>query len=114
MSDNISGLPIINTLELFPEVNRNLVELLESMSNEEWHKPTVLPGRTVKDLVSHILDGSLRRLSSCRDKYIADSPNIDTYQGLVDYIQKQNRDWITASRRLSPRILITCINLSKY
>ena len=103
----------IKTLELFPKINSALIELLKGLTDTEWQQPTVLPGRTVKDLVSHILDGSLRRLSACRDNYMGDSPSIESYDDLVDYIQKLNRTWIEAAKRLSPQILISFLEMSE-
>ncbi|MFH0898900.1 MAG: hypothetical protein V1855_04945 [bacterium] len=59
----------IETLLLFLKLNDHLILLLKSLNKNEWDSSTVLPGRTVKDLASHILDGSLRRLSQARDSY---------------------------------------------
>jgi hypothetical protein len=56
-------MPPIFVADLFPEVSRRLVELLRSLCAEEWQKPTVSSRRTVKDIASRLLDGSLRRLS---------------------------------------------------
>ena len=55
--------------ELFPEVSPHLVALLRSISPGEWQRPTVSSRRTVKDIASHLLGGSLRRLSLQRDGY---------------------------------------------
>jgi hypothetical protein len=62
-------MPPILVADLFPEVTSRLVELLRSLSAGEWHLPTVSSRRTVKDIASHLLDGSLRRLSMQRDGY---------------------------------------------
>jgi hypothetical protein len=62
-------MPPILVADLFPEISRRLVTLLRSLAPEDWHRPTVSSRRTVKDIVSHLLDGSLRRLSVQRDGY---------------------------------------------
>ena len=103
----------IETIHLFPKVNKALIDLLKSLSYEQWFKPTVLPGRTVKDIASHLLDGSLRNLSLQRDNHVATTPKISSYQDLVDYIQMLNKTWIDVSQRLSPQILITLLELSE-
>lgn len=109
----LDTLPAIEVLSLFPEINKELITLLKSLSPSEWHQPTVLPGRTVKDLVSHILDGSLRRLSSCRDNYQVATNKIESNEDLVRYVQELNKSWIEATKRLSPQILIFFLELSE-
>ena len=75
-------MPPILVADLFPEVSGRLVELLRSLSLEEWHLPTVSSRRTVKDIASHLLDGSFRRLSMQRDGYRpADGRNEGTDRG---------------------------------
>jgi uncharacterized damage-inducible protein DinB len=71
------ALPPIPVAHLFPEVTRRLVELLRSLSPDEWHLPTVSSRRTVKDIAAHLLDGSLRRLSMQRDGYRRNVTGID-------------------------------------
>lgn len=105
----------IETLHLFPKLNRNLILLLQDLELIEWEKPSPLKDRTVKDIASHILDGSLRRLSIQRDGF-SDTPKkaaIKTYSDLVNLIQGLNKDWIFASRRLSPEILVDLIEYSE-
>ncbi len=66
---------IIETIELYPILDEKLVELLESLSPEEWNAPTIAGKWTVKDVAAHILDGCyLRRLSIHRDGYIGEKP----------------------------------------
>jgi len=108
-----SNLPQIETISLFPEINKQLIILLKSLDVNDWHKPTVLPGRTVKDLASHLLDGSLRRLSMCRDNYQVNGPKIDSNEDLVKYVQELNKVWIGATQRLSPIILISFLEFSE-
>jgi hypothetical protein len=55
---------------LFREISGHLVELLRSLAPEAWHGPTGSSERNVKDIASHLLDGSLRWLSVQRDGYV--------------------------------------------
>jgi hypothetical protein len=105
----------IETIHLFPELSTEFISLLKGLEHEEWEKPSPIEGRTVKDLASHILDGSLRRLSLQRDKFSDNSreTNINSYSDLVSYIQDLNKEWILASRRLSPKILIDLLEYSE-
>ena len=93
---------------LFPEISEHLVSLLRSLAAEEWHLPTASSGRDVKDIASHLLDGSIRRLSMQRDGYRSpDAPtSFASYQDVVDYLNRANAEWTTATRRISPRILV--------
>jgi hypothetical protein len=103
---------MIKTINLFPELSTYLIELLKNLKEDEWAKPTCIPRRNVKDLASHILDAScLRRLSSQRDGYISESPNINSYSDLITFIQKMASDWTVATRRLSPKILISLFEI---
>ena len=101
---------MLKTVHLFPELSLHLIKMLKKLSKEEWDKPTCLPGRTVKDLASHILDASnLRRLSMQRDNYFGENPQINSYSDLVSFIQKLANEWIIATKRLSPQIIITLL-----
>lgn len=105
----------IDTLNLFPELSSNLIQLLNEISMTDWCKPSPIIGRTIKDLVSHLIDGSLRRLSIQRDNYSSNSVKVDikTYADLVEYIQNLNRNWMNTTERLSPKILIDLLNYSE-
>ena len=105
----------IKTLHLFPQLTNELLRLLKSLDSSDWLKPSPIKNRTVKDLVSHLIDGSLRRLSMQRDGFLdeTNSPNITSYNDLVGFIQMLNNDWINVSRRLSPTILIDFLKYSE-
>lgn len=99
----------LHLLEELHEVNTSLLELLSTISTEDWQKPTIHVDRSVKDLASHLLDGSLRRLSMQRDEWVGEHFEGKSYEDLVAFIQRLNRDWMLATRRLSPAILMKMI-----
>src|SRR6185436_5803192 len=66
----------IFTAHLFGKLEDKLLELLRSLSPEDWEKQTVAPKWKVKDVAAHLLDTQLRKLSICRDGYIAERPNL--------------------------------------
>lgn len=99
-------LPRIEVLDLFHETNEALVDLYESLSDADWTKPTVHEDRTVKDLAAHLLDGSLRRLAMQRDGFFGVPYDGKTYDDLVAFVQRINREWILAARRLSPKMIV--------
>jgi hypothetical protein len=104
---------MIETIELYPLLDGKLVDLLESLSSEEWNAPTIAGKWTVKDVAAHILDGCfLRRLSIHRDGYFGEKPeNINSYRDLIDYLNGLNAVWVNANKRLSPRIMIELIKI---
>lgn len=103
----------IQTLHLFPKLDEKLLSLLKSLSPEEWNKPTLARLWTVKDIASHLLDGNFRGVSLLRDGYFGDTPgNIDTYQDLVGFLNQLNADWVKATKRISPSLLIELLELT--
>jgi hypothetical protein len=112
-SKDLKKLPMINIISLFPKINKSLIHLLMGLKKSDWNKETALPKRSVKDLASHILDGSLRRLSMCRDNYQMTPLHIKTYKDLVKYIQKLNKTGIEFFKRLSPQLLIYLLKISE-
>ena len=103
----------IETLHLFPLLDKMLIDLLRSLSVEEWNTQTVARLWKVKDVASHLLDGNLRGLSTSRDKYFGEkAENINSYQDLVSFINDINLTWTKAAKRLSPKILIDLLEIT--
>jgi hypothetical protein len=108
----MSQIPI-QTLHLFPKLDQLLLELLRSLSPEEWEKTTLAPLWNVKDIATHLLDGNLRSLSMLRDGYFGESPGeINGYQDLVKYLNRLNSDWVKGMKRLSPKVMIQILESS--
>ncbi|MFD2721422.1 maleylpyruvate isomerase N-terminal domain-containing protein [Hymenobacter monticola] len=96
----------IETLPLFAELDRLLLELLRSLPPEDWQRPTLARLWTVKDVAAHLLDGNLRTLSMLRDGYFGETPDDFSYAGMVAYLNRLNAEWVRAMRRLSPAVLM--------
>ncbi len=95
--------PPIDVRRLFPLERRALIELLHALGPEDWAKPTVCPGWDVHDVVGHVLNDYMRRLSGSRDGYAgAVFASDDT---LPTYLARTNDEFVRASRQLSPRLL---------
>jgi uncharacterized protein (TIGR03083 family) len=101
------SMPPILVADSFPALTQRLLELLRSLAPDEWHLPTVSSRRTVKDIASHLLDGSLRRLSMQRDGYRAVQPSES--ESLLEFLNRLNDEWEIAARRLSPQVLVALI-----
>jgi len=103
----------VNTLHLFPTLDALLIDLLKSLSNEEWHQQTIAKQWSVKDIAAHLLDGNLRTVSFSRDHYFTDAaPVIHSYCDLVNYLNELNAVWVNAAVRLSPQVLIELLELT--
>jgi uncharacterized protein (TIGR03083 family) len=110
----VSGLrqpdPII-VVDRFPEVLHQLLDLLGSLSDEDWKRPTACTGWSVKDVALHLLGGEVGNLSRRRDDY-ALITSIASMEELVAVINDWNQSWIVAGRRISPRLLIDLLQLT--
>jgi uncharacterized protein (TIGR03083 family) len=97
----------IETVDLFLPLQHELTSLLRGLAPEDWQRPTVAGAWRVKDIVAHLLDSDMRRLSLNRDGHIPPPPStpIDNYGGLVAFLNDLNSTWVTATARLSPRVL---------
>lgn len=91
---------------LFAPLHEELMRLLRGLSSEEWNARAVGTW-TVKDVAAHILDTTLKRLSAQRDRYSA--PLAATH-GLAAIINEMNAQWVSATRRISPAILVEMID----
>ena len=67
----------------------------------------------MKDITAHLLGGNTRTLSMERDAYFGEKPGpIHSYTDLVAYLNKVNADWVKATKRLSPQVLINLLAIT--
>jgi uncharacterized protein (TIGR03083 family) len=101
------SLPLTDTRFFFRPLSADLVALLRTLPAEAWGRPTVAGSWLVRDVVAHLLDTTLRRLSFQRDGSAPPSWQgpLKSGRGFVDCINELNAEWIRAARRLSPRVL---------
>ena len=103
----------IFTSHLFPLLDEKLLEILRSLSPQDWERQTIAPLWKVKDVAAHLLEGNMRALSMLRDNYFGEKPeNIDTYPDLVRYLNRLNADWVNAVQRVSPKVLIELLEIT--
>jgi uncharacterized protein (TIGR03083 family) len=98
--------------ELFPEVRRELLQVLEGLSPEEWERQTAAPLWSVKDVALHLLGGDVSNLSRRRDAFRLPGKAITEYRELVEFINSWNAQWIAAARKMSPRVLCDLLALT--
>jgi hypothetical protein len=105
--------PPVDTLSLFPVLNESLFSFLKQLSISDWNKPTIAKQWVVKDVVAHLVDGNFRRIALHRDQWKMEPASpINSYQDLVDYLNKLNADWVRAMKRVSPGILMELLEIS--
>jgi len=97
---------------LLRRVDEKLIELLSSLSEEEWEVSTIVPQWTVRDVVAHLLDTPLRKLSLVRDGCIAERAEIRSQQDLVALVNRLNHEGVAVYRRLSPVVLIDMMRMA--
>jgi uncharacterized protein (TIGR03083 family) len=106
--------PLLACAALLTPLHGRLLELLSSLDEAAWLRPTSAGAWRVRDVAAHLVDGALRKLSFHRDGLTPPAPGtpIDGYQGLVAYLNQLNRDWVEVARRLSPRVLLDLVRWS--
>lgn len=98
----------LDVRHLFPVERQALLSMLENLPPTDWAMPTVCPGWTVHDIVAHILNDYMRRLSGSRDGYsgavFADDETLPTYLARV------NDEFVRAMRQCSPATMIDMLS----
>jgi uncharacterized protein (TIGR03083 family) len=108
----LSPLPPTDTRPYFRPVARELVALLRGLPDAAWEQPTVAGTWRVRDVVAHILDGTLRRLSFHRDRHPPPAPPALSEREFVAFINGLNGQWVEAARRMSPRVMTEMYELA--
>jgi uncharacterized protein (TIGR03083 family) len=103
----LSELPPTDTRGYFRPITLEFVALLRQLPAEAWNRPTVAGAWRVRDVVAHLVDVSMRRLSFHRDGFTPPAPAQapETERDFVAFINGLNRQWVDAFRRVSPRML---------
>jgi uncharacterized protein (TIGR03083 family) len=99
-------------LDRFAPLQAELIALLRGLAPDDWHRRTACTLWSVKDIVAHLLDDDLRRLSFDRDGQPPDENGPGDYASLVAWINRMNAQWVAAARRLSPRVLVDLLEVT--
>jgi uncharacterized protein (TIGR03083 family) len=97
----------VDTRPMFRPVSGSLVAVLRRLPPADWERPTVAGAWVVRDIVAHLLDSTLRRLSFHRDGMTPPPPPgpISSARDFVEFINALNAEWVHSAKRLSPRVL---------
>lgn len=96
----------VDVVDLLPVLDRKLIELLKSLTPEEWEKPTIAKLWKVKDVAAHLLDGNIRILSMLRDNYRDEQAGLQSNENFLAFLNRLNAEWIQAMKRVSPGMLV--------
>ena len=107
MSGAREPLQPIFTAHLFPKLEAKLIELLRSLSPEDWEKQTLAPKWKVKDVAAHLLDTQTRKLAAARHGYKPENSKKLSPDQLVALINHLNAEGVRQYSQLSPDELIS-------
>jgi hypothetical protein len=104
----------IYTADLFPALHVELIGLLRGLSDADWTRPTVARTWRVRDIVGHLLDIDLRKLSGGRDGHRSSvlKPAATSFDDVVDLINHQNATGVSHAERLSPRVMTDLLEVT--
>jgi uncharacterized protein (TIGR03083 family) len=111
-SQIVEALEPIRTAHLFPKIEALLIELLRSLTPDEWEVQTVSPKWKVKDVAAHLLDTQLRKLSVVRDGYAVERPTSGAPADLGAFVNQLNQEGVALYRRLSAQVLISLMEVA--
>ena len=106
MIEQPSGSEPILCAHLLRKVDKELIDLLRSLTPSEWDLQTIAPLWKVRDVAAHLLDTAVRKLSMVRDSCYVESVNIRSPGDVITLVNRLNREGVTVYRRLSPALLI--------
>jgi uncharacterized protein (TIGR03083 family) len=98
-------LPIVDTRHAFRPLSREIVGMLRATADDDWERPTMAARWRVRDVVAHMIDTALRRLSLQRDRPVTAAVPPLSNRDLVTLINDLNATWVRAAGRFSPRVL---------
>ena len=107
-------LPPILAAPLFAQVEDKLLELLRSLAPVEWDRPAVGPQWRVKEVVAHLLDTHLRKLSMARDGCFPPAPPLESPAALLAFVNRLNAEGVAHYSRLSTAVLISLMETAAH
>ena len=97
----------IFTAHLFLRLEAKLIELLRSLTPEDWEKQTLASKWKVKDVAAHLLDTQSRKLAAARHGYKPENSKKLSPEQLITLINHLNAEGVRQYRQLCPDELIS-------
>jgi uncharacterized protein (TIGR03083 family) len=110
----LAALTPIDTRAMFRPVSSALVDVLRGLKTDDFATPTIAGRWTVRDVLAHLVDITLRRVSFHRDRMPPPPPPfpITSEPDFVKFINWLNYEWVDATKRCSPQVLIEMFELA--
>jgi uncharacterized protein (TIGR03083 family) len=91
------------------------LDLFAQLTEEDWQRPTVCTGWSVRDIGLHLLGDDLGYLARKRDGF--SNPffvgrDMGNWESLVQNINEANELWVRAMQRVSPALLSALLELT--
>src|SRR6201994_4251351 len=97
---------------LLRKVDLQLIDLLQSLTLDEWDLQTIAPRWKVRDVAAHLLDTVLRKLSMVRDSWFVENSRGQAPQDVVALVNRLNEEGVIVYGRLSPPLLIQWMSIA--
>src|SRR5579859_4895068 len=104
--------PVI-VVDLFPQERRLLLELFAQLAEEDWQRPTVCAGWTVRDIGLHLLGDDIGYLARKRDGFsnpFFAGRAMGRWESLVRNINAANELWVRPCSVSARRCCALCWN----
>ncbi|WP_131735848.1 maleylpyruvate isomerase family mycothiol-dependent enzyme [Actinomadura roseirufa] len=96
--------PAIDVRPVLADQQAAFVDLLRGLGPDDWSRPTVCPGWSVKDVAAHVLGDHIGRLSIHRDGHHVLHPRDG--EAFPRFLDRINDEWVIAVSRVSPLMLV--------
>ena len=100
--------------DLFAPLHRELIALLRGLAPEQWERPTVAGAWRVRDVVGHMLDGMLRKLSRRRPAGRQGAVPAPSYDEIVTMLNDLNASGVAYWQRVSTDVLIDLLERAGF
>lgn len=108
----LSGCGPILCAHVLRTVDRHLIDLLGSLTSEEWDLQTTAPRWKVRDVAAHLLDTALRKLSLVRDSWFVENAIVQSPADVITLVNRLNEEGVVVYRRLSPGVLVELMTIA--
>jgi uncharacterized protein (TIGR03083 family) len=112
MDSSTEPLQPIFTAHLFPKLEGKLIELLRSLTPQDWGRQTIAPQWKVKDVAAHLLDAQVRKLTAARQGYKSENSEKLSPAKLLELINFLNAEGVRRYTQLSTNDLISKMEIS--
>ena len=108
----LRGCDPILCAHLLRKVDGHLIDLLQSLTANEWNLQTIASQWKVRDVAAHLLDTVLRKLSLVRDSCFVGHAKPQSPQDVIALVNRLNQEGVAVYSRLSPVVLIELMTIA--